>query len=661
MIGFLYPALLLAAAAAAVPIILHLIRRREIRRVIFPAIRYLRQAEQRHARRLRLRHLLLLAARVLIILLAAIAAAGPLVGRGGAEDHHPTALAIVVDESQSTAQLLGERRFLGLLVERAQLSLDLANAGDRIAVFSAVRPNDGAITTDRAGAREYLGDLQPAAALARLPEALRQAEAWLRSQPRRAREMHIFTDMQAVSLRDGAADSVEPPEAGQDISVVVYVPDYTPQPNGTAANVLPEVEPLSAGQQTSLSVTLRWFGPEPPSDPVVVRLVKGEDVVAVAEGMYGGSALLRLPPQDSGWVQGYVEAARHGLAADDRRYFTWFARPAASVAVLGDPGAFLDYALDALERGGRLKRAQPSGADVWVAIGGERLREALAAGSSVIVIPPSSPLDLPRLNSRLNQARIPWRYETERRNRGVTRIALEAPINGLSGLEVRESYRLAPSGLTAGDTSLIQLSDGEPWLVRGTTTEGTAYVLLGSPLTHNASDIPISAAMVPFTDALVGEWARHGSIEATNTNMEGVVSVRLPPRAREAVSPDGSRTVIEGGSWFRATQAGNYSVLGEQGVIVAFSVNAPLVEADLVRGRQDELEAALPAASWSWSRGADAADWQRSVFHARRGKLAWRPLVVLFVLVSIVEATLAAAGRRRAVKPAGTARNETRD
>ena len=72
MIGFLYPALLVAALGAAVPIILHLIRRREAHRVVFPAIRYLRRAEQRQ-RRLRLRHLLLLAARVLMILLAAIA------------------------------------------------------------------------------------------------------------------------------------------------------------------------------------------------------------------------------------------------------------------------------------------------------------------------------------------------------------------------------------------------------------------------------------------------------------------------------------------------------------------------------------------------------------------------------------------------------------
>ncbi|NIU76354.1 MAG: hypothetical protein GWN71_23170, partial [Gammaproteobacteria bacterium] len=57
MIGFLTPLLWGAAVAALVPIVLHLIRHREIRRIEFPAIRYIRRAEQRHARRLRLRHL----------------------------------------------------------------------------------------------------------------------------------------------------------------------------------------------------------------------------------------------------------------------------------------------------------------------------------------------------------------------------------------------------------------------------------------------------------------------------------------------------------------------------------------------------------------------------------------------------------------------------
>ena len=649
MIGFLYPALALAAVAAAIPIILHLIRRREVHRVVFPAIRYLRRAEQRHARRLRLRHLLLLAARVLMILLAAIAAAGPLVGRGDAEDHRPTALAIVIDASQSTAQLQGERRLLDLLVERAQLSIDVATTRDRVALFSAVHPGDGALATNLVGAREYLAGLQPEAGVARLPVAIQQAEAWLRSQEDRARELQVYTDLQRVSLGGDDRGPTAERESGRGISALVWVPDYVAEPNGAVGALQPEVEPLGAGQQTSVLVPLPWFGSGPPADLTIVRLVRGEDVVAVAEGRFGGSALPRLPPQDSGWVQGYAEIELSGLAADDRRYFTWLARPAVHVAMLGDPGTFLGFAVEALERGDRLIRTDPADAEVWIAIGGGRLEEGLSAGMSVIVVPPSSHLDLPLLNSRLGRARIPWRYEPGGGDLGASRIAQTAPIAGLGGLEVRDPFTLTSTGLALDDTVLFRLDGGEPWLVRGTTTEGTAYLLLGSALTSEASDIPTSAAMVPFIDALVGVWARMGAI--AETNFEGPAAIRTPQRAREIVSPDGSRKAVEGGSWIQATQAGNYTVLGDAGVEAAFSLNAPIDEADLEQGSEAELEEWLPEADWSWSHGTDPNEWRGSIYRARRGKLAWRPLVVILLLISFVEASLAAAGRRKSALP----------
>jgi len=492
-----------------------------------------------------------------------------------------------------------------------------------------------------------------------VPRAMRQATTWLRSQDDRAAEMHVLTDMQTVSLLRDVADSTEQSEQGQGLSVVVYTPDHVAGPNGATGRVRAEVEPLTVGQQTSVSVSLHWFGPELPADAAVVRLVKGEDVLAVAEGRFGGDALLRMPPQDSGWVQGYAEIERQGLADDDRRYFTWFGRPTVRLAVLGEPGTFLDFALSALEQGGRLRRVAPSDAEVWISMGGERLEDGLAAGNAVIVIPPPSPLDLPRLNSRLGRAGIPWRYEPQGGpSTGATRIEESSPIAGLSGLEVSECYALMSTGLS-GDTALVRLRGGEPWLVRGATTDGTAYVLLGSPLTPEASEIPVSAAMVPFVDALVGGWARRGIID--RTGWEGAASIRLLPRARQVVYPDGSRRAVEGGSWFKAAQGGNYTVLDEEDVIMAFSVNAPLAEANLAKGGRGDLEAILPAADWSWSRASDPADWRRSTFRARQGRLAWRPLVLLLVLVSIVEATLAASGRRRSASPGDLARTGKSD
>jgi hypothetical protein len=469
----------------------------------------------------------------------------------------------------------------------------------------------------------------------------------------RAREIHIYTDLQRVSLASGAAGA---PGDG-DISVFVFAPDLPPSDNGAPGDAAPEVVPLTAGRPMTVSVPLRWFGEERPADRIVVRLVVGDDVVAVAEAAFGESALLSLPAQDHGWVQGYVEIDQHGLVADDRRHFTWYARPPTRVAVLGDAGPFLDHALETLQRGGRLQLESPDAAEVWILAGGERLEEGLAGEVSVIVVPPANPLDLPRLNNRLARARIPWRYEVDGQSRGVRRIDVGAPLEGLSGLEIRLAYRLVRHGLSASDTTLLSLGDGSAWLVRGATPDSAAYMLLATPLTEEASDLPVSAVMVPFLDAALGDWVRRGT--TAGTIFDGATSIRIPPRAREIRYPDGATVAAEGGAPFEATQPGNYAVLEGTDIIAAFSLNAPLAEADLVTGEPEDLEALLPGAEWSWVRGTEPADWQSSVFSARRGRAAWKPLVALLLLVSIVEAALAAAGRRRAGIPAATRVKQT--
>jgi hypothetical protein len=62
--NFLAPLALVLAAASAVPLVLHLLRRRTGEKVDFPAIRYLLRAEREHSRQLKLRNLLLMLPRV---------------------------------------------------------------------------------------------------------------------------------------------------------------------------------------------------------------------------------------------------------------------------------------------------------------------------------------------------------------------------------------------------------------------------------------------------------------------------------------------------------------------------------------------------------------------------------------------------------------------
>ena len=84
--SFLEPLYLLLAGAAAVPLLLHLLRRRISLRVEFPAARYILRAERENSRKLKLRNFLLMFLRILAVLLIALAAARPVGPRQGLSD-----------------------------------------------------------------------------------------------------------------------------------------------------------------------------------------------------------------------------------------------------------------------------------------------------------------------------------------------------------------------------------------------------------------------------------------------------------------------------------------------------------------------------------------------------------------------------------------------
>ena len=103
--NFLAPIWLGLIAAVAVPLFLHLLRRRiDIRRE-FPAARYLLRAEKENVRRLKLRNMLLMLLRTLALLFLALAAARPIAALLGS-GHVPTALVVVVDNTMSTGAIV---------------------------------------------------------------------------------------------------------------------------------------------------------------------------------------------------------------------------------------------------------------------------------------------------------------------------------------------------------------------------------------------------------------------------------------------------------------------------------------------------------------------------------------------------------------------------
>ncbi|MGH7590702.1 MAG: BatA domain-containing protein, partial [Gemmatimonadales bacterium] len=132
MIGFLYPWALVGLVAAAIPLLLHFRAQREPPTVVFPAVRYLRDASRQHQHRLRLRQWLLLLLRTLLVMALVLAAAGPTLPLWSTGPHAPMALVVVLDNSLSSGVTAGGTPRIDRLRQAARRLLARADAGDRL-------------------------------------------------------------------------------------------------------------------------------------------------------------------------------------------------------------------------------------------------------------------------------------------------------------------------------------------------------------------------------------------------------------------------------------------------------------------------------------------------------------------------------------------------
>ncbi|HEX2166542.1 MAG TPA: BatA domain-containing protein [Longimicrobiales bacterium] len=656
--GLLNPLLLLLAAAAAVPLLLHLLQRHQGPRVIFPALRYLRRAEKESARRIRLRQILLMLLRIAAVLLIAFAAARPFVGFGGA-GHSPTAVVIVLDNSMSTAAVEGERRVLDRLEARALETLEAAGPDDRFWLLRAAQPDDPALIGDAAVTALRVRETEPSAGTADIAAALARAAAILAAGAEgRAAEIHLLTDLQAASF-----DARLPADSSM-LPVVLWHPGTEPPVNRAVADVQVGggMAPIS-GQRTTVAIAVtgetggeRSAEAEPGDtvgDPVDVRLLVNGRLMAAAAASSGAVALLSLPAPETGVMTGSAEIDADALHADDRRYFAARVQPPPTVA-LSRAAPFIADALDVLAEAGRIRRASTN-ADVAILPAAEG---ATAPGpeTALVALPPSTPTELAAANRRLNEAGIPWRYDAPAA--GEARFAPDQPdplLRGLADARIRQLYPLTRTTEGRTDSVLIRLADGSPWAVRGTRANGGAYVLLGSPLSEQASTVPTSALMLPLLDRLTGAWSL--ALPPRSDAAPGQ-EIALPAATTVVERPDGTRDSIAGATTYRfGAEPGIYRILEDDSIVAAYAVNPPAAESDLARLEEDDLEAYLPG--WALHVTTSDGAWRRAVYRERLGTELWRPLLLLLLIILAAETLIAASGRGRTTR--GSGRSDSAD
>jgi hypothetical protein len=607
-VSFLAPAFLLFAAAAAIPLLVHLLRRRMEQRVEFPAARYLARAERENSRKLRLRNLLLMMLRVLAVLLVAAAAARP-VGRLAGTGHAPTGVALVLDNSLSSSAIHDGRTMLEQLKDAARRVVATSSPTDQLWLVTA----DGQVTGGNASTiADAIEHVRPLAGRGSMADAVTRASGMLGGSSLAEQRLGILTDGQPSSWTDNI-------DIGRaETPVLVLAPRAATVAN--RAVVLAEARPTRWTPRGE--VIARVAG----ADSASYRVLLGTRTLARGTVAPPEEVLVRAAPPERGWLAGSVELEPDELRGDDVRYFAVSVGPPAGVSVSPGTGPFVRSAVDALEESGRIA----TGSEVSVVAADE------LTSLPAVIIAPRDPVRLGTANRALERAGVPWRLGALVGTPGIVRSSGSAAWDSAQ-ITVSSRHRLRPVRAEAHDT--LAVVGAEPWIVAG-----DGYVLIASPLNPEATTLPVRAAFVPWlADALTQRLAGAGGGVLLATPG---ATLRRPPWAETIEDAEGRRAALTGAT-FRAPATSGVSFLlrgdARAGAIV---VNGEPEESQL--GRLDDRVLRRRIIADDVRVLEDGSAWAASIF----GTADRRPLAVPFLVAAIAallaESAVAGAGNRRA-------------
>lgn len=368
---FASASMLAFAAAAAIPVVLHLWNRRRRQTVDWAAMQFLVAALKKRSRRMRIEQLSLLALRTLVMLLFAAIVADPFLPKGGAwadgTSGDRTHWILVLDASFSMQRREDDGNAFERSIRRADEIVAAAPRGDGFSVVlmsDAAIPVVGAPSFDPSAVREELQSLAPFDGGANLDATLGEIERLTllatRESPRLTNRSIVFlTDLQKwtwdAAAAPAAATRLEALAKGAELSILDVGSDDGS--NLAVARLAPRDPILLAGKPTIWEAEVRNLGAERRSTAVSL----------IVDGRIAESKRIDLPPGEqaqamfehrfdaAGAASVEVSLSGDSLPPDDVRRFSAVVRDRLRILLVGeDPRSrfFLSRALDPLGDGG---------------------------------------------------------------------------------------------------------------------------------------------------------------------------------------------------------------------------------------------------------------------------------------------------------------------
>ncbi len=604
---FLNPFILIGLAAAAIPVLLHLLNLRKLRTIEFSTLTFLKELQKTKIRRIKIRQWLLLVLRTLLVILLVMAFARPTLRgtlAGAFGERARTTSVFILDDSQSMTALDDGGEFFEQAKESALRVLDLFKDGDEVVLLKLSdvrRGTTGEVRPTRniELLRSTLRETKPSFHHNTIEDALRLSAKLLSASTNFNKEIYLVSDFQQGTVAS------KPP--------ALFTPENLfPEPTRLFLVNIGKAQPKNVGLE-SVTIPNSLFEPGKPftvrarvhnADKSALRnhvaslYVNGERVAQQAVDLQGGSSAdieFTAVPKSTGIVEGMVELENDDLEFDNRRFFTFEIPAQIRVLLVGSSGdvQYIRLALGARQTSTgsallvrevlpeRLSASDVNAANVIVVsnprdlttIQADKFQSFLRAGGGLIVFPGAQTLPNSYNSGFASKLKLPQLLAVEHLQTKSSetesfvtfdRVELRHPL--FQGMfeesPVPPSPRQQPGHQRSVESpqiksyarfqtppqarTVIALSNGVPFLLE-LNTGGGRVLIFSTAANPEWSDFPLKGLFVPLVHRSVSYLAQ-GPLKQHDllVGEEETVRSRLHSNQRWTIlSPTKDETVVQ--------------------------------------------------------------------------------------------------------------------
>jgi len=697
---FLNPAVLFGLLAASIPVLIHLLNLRKLKRIEFSTLAFLKELQKNKIRKIKLKQWLLLALRMLIILFLVTAFARPTlkgIAIGGTTSAAKTTAVFILDNTPSMSVVDAKGSYFNQAKATIKELLNQLQEGDDAALILTANQdeNDVKTTTNLSDFQKQVDAVKISDASGMLNTSIIKAAKILSGSQNFNKEIYLLSDFQKGRL--AGKGSLSNLSQLLNDKVRLYTFDYSGKKvyNIGIDSLKLNTQIFEKNKPVSFNITVTNYSSQAVSNLVVSLFINGKRKAQQSVSLNPGeSKILSMSVivNETGFIDASAEIEDDEIMQDNKRYINFYVPKVIPVIIFTDEPSdskFVDLALSATNNSGTLQITEKDLSQVAsinlkqfnvvfiigslnLVSGFDRLKSYLNEGGSIFLMPGSKStlsnyqIITKKLNipppvaavGKINSSDNPVKFGKVDFNHPVFQdLYANNKKKNIESPEVYYYFKINPGG--KGE-SIISLMDGSSFLSEFKRGKGKIFLLNTAPVL-SWTNFPLKTIFAPLINKSVFYLASKDrtddqSLAGNNVlidlrnNTSPQIKILRPDNSEDYINlqDQSNSNYIE---YKKTGITGNYKVYSGKNIVDEFSVNTDPLESVTKYLTIKDFENYLKKIKFKGkfinvTKNEDPA---KIVLQSRFGSELWRYFILLAIILAIIEMAIARNAKKELV------------